>query len=200
MRVNTRVSALSAIGAMLAEGKVQEQQQAASPFSLRLLGEPGLKVPAIVVETLDEIEPGLVDALSRIMWDHDGLGMAAQQVGGRQRAAVVRFGFDWRKHPGVVQVLINPRILERSEDWRHVNESCLSVPGFQTTVARSRWVVVEYENEQFDTVRVKVKDLDAQIVQHELDHLNGVCIADKVSRQQRRQAERLVEKARAVRP
>lgn len=178
-----------------------------STYVLRFYGDPILKEKASRVEpgTLDR---NLVDQLVRQCaraWPDPGLGMAAQQLGSLQKVAIARFtaqtdeervmaGKDGR----TVFVLVNPRITACSQETKNcVGEGCLSVPLFRTSVRRHVWVDLEWEDEKFQPHKRRLHHLDAQLAQHECDHLNGICIADRVGRQQRREAERLVAKARA---
>ncbi|MDB4876407.1 MAG: peptide deformylase [Gemmatimonadetes bacterium] len=171
-----------------------------APLGLRLFGDECLKVPALPVESLETLDRRVVAVLAREMKKYAGLGMAAQQVGGTQRVCVAALSTHGSGKPGAPRstvVLINPRLLDHAPNTVVcTQEGCLSVPGFRTSTRRYPWIVVEWENERFETQTARVEGLDAQIVQHEMDHLAGRCIADGVSRQQRRQAEKLVASAR----
>lgn len=197
MSAPTMIEMAAAMRMALAEQRTDEA--AAERFTLRLLGDAPLKQKAVTIASADATAPGLVRALKREMHRFSGLGMAAQQVGGVQRVCVVRLS---RKSgvggPRTDVVLINPSIVAKSPETRICpQEGCLSVPGFRTSRRRHPWIEVRYQTETFETKQEHLVDLDAQVVQHEIDHLDGVCIADHLPRQQRRQAEALVARARA---
>jgi peptide deformylase len=191
----------------VARGEAMAQETAdrvaSRQYTLRFLGDPILTTPATPVDLERGVAPGLVKALRREVDRFKGLGMAAQQVGGTDRVCVVmltkaRSG-EWNA-PRVQLVLINLRITNRSPALVIcTQEGCLSVPGFRTSTRRHAWVDVEYTDTAGVERTERMRQSDAQIVQHELDHLDGKCIADGVSRQQRRQAERLVEKSKVQR-
>lgn len=192
-RINTNaLAALATTDRLRVEARAAEIQR--SGYSLCVLGDPILKQSARRVATAGEIDHGLITALEREMRARDGVGMAAQQVGGIQRICITKAARGKRMWP-VVEVFINPRIVARSADSvLHTGEGCLSAPGFRTSVRRSAWVDVEYETVAFEPKRERFTDFAAQVIQHECDHLDGICIVDRVSRQQRRQAERLVRR------
>jgi len=168
-------------------------------YRWRYLGDPCLSAPTVPVASLSEIPAGLIQRMQELMnrgWTK-GVGIAAPQVGATQRICIITLGDGLNDRTPLV--LINPKIVSHSEKSRSLVEACLSVPGFETTIARYDWVEIVYQNERLDHRSLKVGGFDAQIVQHELGHLDGKCIVDFVPRQQRRAAERMVEKFLAKR-
>lgn len=167
---------------------------------LRVHGDPILKTPAIPVRSLDDLGENGADLfyeMRRIMEAAGGVGLAAQQAGLVWRVAIARL----TTHKREVAVFVNPRIVERSPELGYViQEGCLSAPMnatgtafFRTSVRRHAWVVVEHDQFHPDfgkrTHRVRLEGFDAQILQHECDHLDGRCIMDKLPRPQRRRLE-----------
>lgn len=160
---------------------------AAAGYTLRLLGD---RVLGGATENVgpSTMQRGLVWAMQRIMRDLRGIGISANQVGSNLRVCIVTLD-------GFERLLINPRITRRSDRMmRCAYEGCLSVPRFRTNTLRHFEVTVAYRDETWLLKEMTVHGRDAQVVQHELDHLDGRTIVDGLSRQQRRQAERLVAK------
>jgi len=112
------------------------------------------------------------------------VGLAAPQIGKNMRLVVARLHVeDIDGEEGnvrqVIEVLINPMITFASEDKETDNESCLSCPGYEIAVSRSRRVVVEYRDLSGQRCAVNLVGMQARILQHEIDHLDGVLIIDK---------------------
>lgn len=125
----------------------------------------------------DEVEhgtqlPGLVNDMFRIMREKRGIGLAAPQIGETVRVMVVEYG-------SVCAVMINPVIVKRpGKIVTSIGEGCLSYPGLKADRQRNKRVIVEYFDENWKKVKLDARGLLAFIVQHEIDHLNGVTIYD----------------------
>lgn len=166
-------------------------------FRLRFLGDPVLKRAAEDVRPDSAIRE-LVREMKRILAQERGLGLAAQQIGSVWRVALLCLS-DGSFAPKTTVVAINPRIVARSKKTvLSIGEGCLSVQAagrfFRTSVRRNEWVRLAYLDEAGTEHSVRLEGMDAIIAQHECDHLDGKCIVDGLSRQQRRQAERLVSR------
>lgn len=166
-----------------------------SPYTLRSIGDPVLRRQAYDVGPDDDVR-GLINGMKRVLAEEQGLGLAAQQVGSTFRVALMRLT---EGHTQGVLVTINPRIIAHSRDSDlSVGEGCLSVQGggyfFRTSKRRFRWVRLQYLDESRHECVTRFDGTNAVIAQHECDHLEGVCIVDGLSRQQRRQAERIMAK------
>lgn len=138
----------------------------------------------------DEVEPAtddslrdLVGKMARAMYDAPGVGLAATQVGVLKRVLI--YDLD----DGLV-ALCNPRIVERSEEIETDEEGCLSVPGISIPIERNCELVCEAEDLEGATVTVRASDLLARLLQHEVDHLNGVIILDRATDEDRKTALR----------
>ena len=103
--------------------------------------------------------------------DADGLGLAAPQIGQSLRMCIVKMN-------GKLTPLINPEITYKSEDLEVAEEGCLSLPNVWLPVARSAEIVVTYLNAKGEAQERKLASLDARVVQHEVDHLDGILIVD----------------------
>lgn len=194
----SRSALLTAISAISA-ATPREISIASAQYRLRYLGDPVLKFAAEDVKPETDVRD-LVRAMKRILVEQDGLGLAAQQVGSIYRVAIMQLR-DGSFAPLATVVGINLRIIARSKKVElNVAEGCLSVQGrrgeyFRTSVRRHTWVRIAYLDEQRKEHEVRLEGADAIIAQHECDHLDGRCVADGLTRQQRRQAERIVSKA-----
>ena len=112
------------------------------------------------------------DDMVETMHAHHGVGLAANQVGGLQKVAVIQLP-DWNEP----LVLINPEIIRR-EGEREVEEGCLSIPGYRGTVKRSVRVRARALDLNGKVIRIKADGLLAQALEHETDHLNGILYID----------------------
>lgn len=140
-------------------------------FGDAVLRKKADEVPAVTAAVRD-----LAANMLETMYYHDGLGLAAPQVGVSLRLFVM----DVPRDGCGKTVLVNPVIRERGETGV-VEEGCLSFPGIAGTVARSAEVVVEFTDLSGKRVSKGVKGVAAQAVQHELDHLDGVLLVDRLS-------------------
>ena len=155
-----------------------------SGYVLRLFGDPVLKQPARVV---DEITPDLiplVEGMYDTMARAEGVGLAAPQVGVRKRL----FTYDLHDGdgPGVV---INPEIVE-TEGEIEWEEGCLSVPGFKFEIVRAERVTMRGIDLDGKEILLEGDDLLARMIQHEIDHLDGVLLLDRLEPDVRRAAMR----------
>ncbi|HEX8552734.1 MAG TPA: peptide deformylase [Abditibacteriaceae bacterium] len=147
---------------------------------IRIWGDPILSKRAVAVDKITAEERRLIKDMIETMDSLDGAGLAAPQVGVSKRIFVFRRGDD-------VHALINPRIVRHEGGRKIDSEGCLSIPGVQGKVARSRRVIVTGRNEKGQTVSLECEDGDEQgraatCVQHELDHLDGLMYIDKAEK------------------
>lgn len=137
-----------------------------------------------------EIDPGadaelleLVARMARLMYDAPGIGLAAPQIGVQKRVIV----FDLDDN---LMALCNPTIVERSQETELDEEGCLSLPGIGVQVERATEVVCEALDLKGRPVRIEADDLFARLLQHEIDHLDGVLIIDRATPEERKAAIR----------
>ncbi len=142
--------------------------------NLRLEGDDILKKKSREVEVIDEKIQILIDDMIETMHKYNGVGLAAVQVGILKRVIVIDLYDD--KGP---MVLINPIIL-KTKGEHEVEEGCLSYPNQFAKVMRPEEVVAEYTNREGKRMKVKAKDLLAQAISHEVDHLNGEVFVEKM--------------------
>jgi peptide deformylase len=142
-------------------------------LAVRLYGDPVLRqVAAPVREITAEIKRIIAD-MTETMWHQVGIGLAAPQVGLPHRILVMDDG------QGGAQALINPEIETRSGTVRE-EEGCLSLPGIFGVVERSKTITVRAMDSDGKAVSLEATGLKARIVQHELDHLDGVLFIDRL--------------------
>lgn len=152
---------------------------------IRLLGDPVLRQPAQPVAEVDDAVRELVQDLVETMYDADGVGLAAPQVGISLRVIVV----DTREEEGAgLKALINPRIARTSEETDRAEEGCLSIPGVADIVERPASVVIEGLDPDGSPVTLEADGLFARALQHEVDHLDGVLFLDRLSALKRKMA------------
>ncbi len=141
--------------------------------NIRKLGEDVLRKKSRIVEEIDERILTLLDDMADTLYESNGVGLAAPQVGILKRIAVIDVG------DGLIE-LINPQIIEQSGE-QDGPEGCLSVPGKFGYVKRPYKVRVRATNRLGDEFEVEGEELLARALCHEIDHLDGVVFVDKVS-------------------
>lgn len=156
-----------------------------------LLGEPCLRDKSVPVTEFDDKLRLLGDTLVATMTANNGLGLAAPQVGISKRVISVRIGT--REEPRAL-VLVNPVFTHKSEEMAEGEEGCLSIPGVRLSIERSKSVSVTYQDVLGDTNELDADGLLAVCLQHEVDHLDGTLILDRVSRLRRDRARAQFEK------
>ena len=150
---------------------------------IRLAGDPVLRQKAKRVRDIDASIQQLIDDMIETMHDAPGVGLAANQVGVALRVIVIEVPEEDPDDPeGPLLrhqvVLINPQIVKRSGE-RRLDEGCLSVPGYKGEITRSVSVTVKGLDRDGKSVRIKAEDdLLAEVLEHEIDHLNGVLYID----------------------
>ncbi len=135
----------------------------------------------IVDKITDEIRV-FCNNLFKIMWENNWVGLAAPQVGRNRRIiATSQWGRKWDKDKLISEtIMINPVIVDRSKEMIIWEEACLSLPDTFGDVKRHKIVIVEFLDIKWIKQKKKYKDLSAVIVQHEIDHLDGILFVDKL--------------------
>jgi peptide deformylase len=149
---------------------------------IRVFGDPVLRQPTVEVSEIDDALRQLASDMLETMYDAPGVGLAANQVGVQRRF----FVYDVGDGPGVV---INPRIVESSGEWQYL-EGCLSVPDQHFEIVRPhkvRLVGIDIDGNEID---LQAEDLLARCFQHEIDHLDGKLLLERLSDAQRKEAMR----------
>lgn len=150
-------------------------------YSIRTFGDPVLKTKAAEITDIDGKLVRLVDEMFTTMYETDsGIGLAAPQIGVQKQI------FVWDIDEGP-RVIINPVIAESSGEWVY-EEGCLSIPGLAVELVRPKQVLLEGVDLDGNRVQYEADELEARLFQHELDHLNGVLMFDRMEADQRREA------------
>ena len=152
-------------------------------LEIRTFGDPVLKTRAAPVETFDEALLHLADEMLVTMHEQEGVGLAANQVGRLKRILVAATEDD-------VYVVVNPVVDEVAEETEKQVEGCLSIPGIQVEVERPTGVTISGQDATGAPLRIEATGLLARILQHEVDHLDGVLILDRTDRESRKAAMR----------
>ncbi len=160
------------------------ERQAAARRQIRTLGDPVLREAARPVESFDADLAALARRMIAVMRDAPGVGLAATQLGVVQRVLVYEVDDD---HP---VTLVNPTIVWSSPDTEVADEGCLSVPGVTVPVERSVSVHVRARDVRGRRLDFDADDIEARVIQHESDHLDGVLILERTTRAERARALR----------
>ena len=148
---------------------------------IRVFGDPVLKTKAAPVADIDGKAVRLVDDMFDSLYDcGNGLALAAPQIGVQKQVVVWDLGDD-------PQVIFNPEIVDSDGEWVY-EEGCLSIPGLYVELARPKTVLVRGVDLDGNPVEREADELEARMFQHELDHLNGVLMFDRMTPDQRRDA------------
>ena len=148
-------------------------------LEIRTFGDPVLKTRAAPVESFDESLVHLTQDMLATMRDNEGVGLAANQVGRLKRVFVAAVEDD-------EYVIVNPVLSNKAETTESVSEGCLSIPGIQVDVERPTSVTVSGQDVWGKPLRLEASNLLARIMQHEVDHLDGVLILDRTNRESRK--------------
>lgn len=148
-------------------------------------GDPVLKSKAMPVSVFDDALRAEIARMGGLMDDALGIGLASNQVGRLRRLLVYKVEPD-----SPAQALVNPEIEWSSKDEEVFEEGCLSLQGVLVDVERPVHVRVRAQDGHGEHILVEASGLEARVIQHELDHLDGVLILDRASREQRREAMR----------
>jgi peptide deformylase len=175
------------------ETRLDPEQQARRAAALRLIrkhGDPALRSRARAVEVFDGPLADEVRRMGQIMHDAYGIGLAATQLGVMHRVLVYRVEPD-----SPVNALVNPQLEWSGRETEASDEGCLSLPGVLVEVERPVHVRVRALDERGEPQVVEASGLEARVIQHEMDHLDGVLILDRTTREQRKRAMRALREA-----
>ena len=146
-------------------------------------GDPVLRKICRSVISFDEKLATLIDDMLDTMYKYDGIGLAASQVGILKRVIVYDIKYFEEDEKPEPHILINPVITSRSKTMIEVEEGCLSFPDLYEKVKRHEKVTVEYTDIKGKKKKINAKDIEAVVLQHEIDHLDGIVFLDRVEEQ-----------------
>ena len=169
-------------------------RRAAALAHVRKFGDPVLRSKARPIEVFDDALRDEVSRMAGLMHDSMGIGLAATQLGTLHRVLVYRV-----EHSSPVNALINPELEWSGKEKESMEEGCLSLPGVHVDVERPVNVRVRAQDVGGRPITVEASGLEARVIQHEMDHLDGVLIVDRAPRDQRKEAMRVLrEQAEAA--
>jgi peptide deformylase len=157
---------------------------------VRKLGDPVLRASALPVDRFDAALRAEVERMGELMGDALGIGLAATQIGVLHRVLVYRADPE-----DPVMALVNPVLEWSSEETETASEGCLSIPFVHIDVERPAEVRIGALDAQGKELEIQASGLTARVIQHEMDHLNGVLMIDRISREERKEAMRAMREA-----
>jgi peptide deformylase len=150
-------------------------------YKIRTYGDPVLKSKAAAVDNVDGKIIRLVDDMFDTLIDSgNGLALAAPQIGVQKQVVV----WDMEDEP---LAIFNPEIIESDGEWLY-DEGCLSIPGLYVEMLRPKLVLVRGVDIEGNVIEIEADELEARMFQHEIDHLQGVLMFDRMTKDQRKEA------------
>jgi peptide deformylase len=169
------------------EEKLDPEREARRRLALaqiRQYPDPVLRMRANEIESFDDDLRRLVERMKELMKEANGVGLAGTQVGTLRRV----FVFQPEGEDEAPRALVNPALTKTSEVKLSDTEGCLSMQGVTIPVERPAKVTIEGKDENGEDVKFELEERDARVVQHELDHLDGILILDRTTAEARREA------------
>ncbi len=148
-------------------------------YRIRTYPDEFLRKPTKPVENIDDSIQEIIDRMAATMYAAPGTGLAAIQVGIGK--SIIIYDISPSEEERSLQVLVNPRIVEQEGRITFENEGCLSVPDYRSNVKRYESVVVEAMDRNEKPVKIETEGFHAVVLQHEIDHLNGILFVDRLS-------------------
>jgi peptide deformylase len=153
-------------------------------LTIRQYGDPVLKEITREVLDIDAAVVALAESMIETMYEAPGSGLAANQVGVQKRLFVYDIGDGAR-------VVINPRIVESDGEWTY-QEGCLSIPGLSWEIVRPNAVHLVGLDLEGNELSIEATELEGRVFQHELDHLDGILLVERLDADQRKEALRIL--------
>ncbi len=157
---------------------VDKKKVEQAPLQLHYLGDRVLRQPTKRISKIDQNVRDLIKEMLETMYAEQGIGLAAPQVGVHKQLLVVDCDPDNKVTPPFV--LINPQIKKYSKDVCDMEEGCLSIPGIYFDVTRPKTIEVIFKDAAGRPQKMKASGLLSRVIQHEMDHLNGVLFVDRL--------------------
>lgn len=163
-----------------------------APYNIRVVGDPVLRAAAAEITDIDGKLVKLAGDMLDTMYEAPGLGLAAPQIGVGKRLFVYDLDPEERADP---HVLVNPRIVESDGEWSY-HEGCLSIPGLSFEIVRPKVVHLVGLDLDGNEVSIEADELTARLFQHELDHLDGVLMTERMDPDTKKQALKEIRRMR----
>ncbi len=155
-----------------------------STLPIRIYGDPVLNQVTTEIENIDGRVAALADTMIETMYEAPGVGLAANQIGVQKRL----FVYDKGEGPVVV---VNPVIVESEGEWTY-EEGCLSVPGLSWEITRANAIHLIGFDLDGNEISVEADEFEGRIFQHEMDHLNGVLLIERLDADQKKEAKKIL--------
>jgi peptide deformylase len=168
----------------------EEARRLVALSQIRRFPDPVLHERAREIEEFSSDLAALAERMGRLMDDADGVGLAATQLGLLRRILVYRHDED-----ADTVALVNPVIVERSSETEVGSEGCLSLPRINVPVERATAITVEAKDPHGEDLRFEAQGIEARVIQHEIDHLDGVLILERTTDEARKDAMRTLRPA-----
>jgi peptide deformylase len=163
----------------------REARRRAALAQIRTFGDPALRTRAAEVDRFDDALLEEVERMTDLMQEALGVGLAATQLGVMHRLLVYRAGPD-----APLVAVVNPKIEWKSDELETAEEACLSLPGVAMDVERPLHIRIRAQDEHGEPMTIEASGLESRVIQHEMDHLDGVLILERTSRAHRKEALR----------
>ena len=163
-----------------------------APYTIRVVGDPVLRAAAAEITDIDGKLVKLAHDMLETMYEAPGLGLAAPQIGVGKRLFVYDLDPEERTSPSV---LVNPRIVESDGEWTY-EEGCLSIPGLSFEIMRPKVVHLVGLDLDGNEVSIEADELTARLFQHELDHLDGVLMTERMDADTKKRALKEIRRMR----
>ncbi len=161
---------------------------------IRTYGDEVLRKKTKYVKKFDKKLGQLIQFMFTIMYENDGIGLAAPQIGISKKVIVVD-----TQEPGEKYALINPKLTWKNEEMDTVKEGCLSIPGIEAEVYRPTQIKVKANHpETGEEFEIEASGMLARVIQHEVDHLNGILFVDHLRDSERSQFNRKLQEMAAA--
>lgn len=151
-----------------------------------------LETPTSPIMHFDESLHSLLDEMKDIMIRHNGIGLAAPQVGESFSVFIMLSQSRFKGNKIEVIEVINPKILESSQEYQRFDEGCLSAPNIYVEIFRPKEIFVEFQDRNGNIKQAVMIEIEAVCFQHEYDHLQGTFFLDRTSRPQRKAALKIL--------
>jgi peptide deformylase len=169
---------------------VLEERRLMALSHVRQFGDPVLRTPAEEITLFDDELRTQAARMAALMHDARGVGLAAPQIGQLMRLVIVQAGEDEEPY-----ALCNPRIVWRSEEEETATEGCLSIGEIVVEVSRPVAIKVEARGVDGEPLAIDADGFEARVIQHEVDHLDGILILDRTTPEDRKEALRILRGA-----
>lgn len=172
--------------------RVARRDETLDLFQIRTYPDKILQQTAHPVQNIDGRLQKLIEGMAQTMYAAPGVGLAAVQIGSKK--SILVYDIAPRDEKRDLHVLINPKMVTQEGEILSENEGCLSIPDYRADVKRARSILVEGVDREGNPVRMEAEDFLAIVLQHEIDHLNGILILDRISKLKRELFKKRIQK------